>query len=198
MLSGGAVLVETVFSLGGHRPVCGAFGPGVRLSRDPGGVLVITAKSLLATSCSISLHALIDPRVPFDLRSPPAPARPAPTGCSASVWHRDRGHGPWLSIGPHNRPYDPMLTTPLGVAVPPPGLTEIPVCLGADRRQTLPHPPHWFGTDASGYDVFLARDRRAPGTDLMIALLANGLSTRSGGCFWAWSRGISAIRAPNS
>ena len=77
-------------------------------------------------------------------------------------------------IGPWIGPYDPTLTTPR-VAVPPPGLTEIPGLLAGWIGGTLEHPPHWMGTDASGYDVF-SRVIAAPRTDLAIALLANALS----------------------
>lgn len=81
-------------------------------------------------------------------------------------------------IGPHIGPYSPTLTTPR-VAVPPPGLTEIPGVLMAWVSGQLPHPPHWMGTDASGYDVF-SRVIAAPRTDLVIALVANGLSLAVG------------------
>jgi peptide/nickel transport system permease protein len=77
-------------------------------------------------------------------------------------------------IGPEIGPYDPTLTTPR-VAVPPPGIFEIPGLLAGWIGGTLPHPPHWMGTDASGYDVF-SRVIAAPRTDLVIALLANALS----------------------
>jgi peptide/nickel transport system permease protein len=81
-------------------------------------------------------------------------------------------------IGPYIGPYDPTLTTPR-VAVPPPGLTEIPGQFIGWISGTLPHAPHWMGTDASGYDVF-SRVIAAPRTDLMIALLANALSLTIG------------------
>jgi len=81
-------------------------------------------------------------------------------------------------IGPHIGPYSPTLTTPR-VAVPPPGLTQIPGLLWGQITGTLPYPPHWFGTDVSGYDVF-SRVIAAPRTDLVIALLANGLSLALG------------------
>jgi peptide/nickel transport system permease protein len=81
-------------------------------------------------------------------------------------------------IGPHIGPYDPTLTTPR-VAVPPPGLTEIPGLLIAQLSGTLEYPPHWMGTDASGYDIF-SRVIAAPRTDLTIALAANALSLALG------------------
>jgi len=77
-------------------------------------------------------------------------------------------------IGPHVGPNDPTLTTPR-VVVPPPGLADIPALAWGQITGTLDHPPHWFGTDASGYDVFW-RVIAAPRTDLVIALSANGLS----------------------
>ncbi|WP_421928608.1 ABC transporter permease [Neoaquamicrobium sediminum] len=81
-------------------------------------------------------------------------------------------------IGPYIGPYSPTLTTPR-VATPPPGLTEIPGLLTGWIGGDLPHPPHWMGTDASGYDVF-SRVIAAPRTDLVIALVANGLSLALG------------------
>jgi peptide/nickel transport system permease protein len=81
-------------------------------------------------------------------------------------------------IGPHIGPYDPTLTTPR-VAVPPPGLTEIPSLIAGQLQGTLDHPPHWMGTDASGYDIF-SRVIAAPRTDLTIALAANILSLTLG------------------
>ena len=81
-------------------------------------------------------------------------------------------------IGPHIGPYDPTLTTPR-VAAPPPRLAEVPGLLAGWIAGTLPHPPHWMGTDASGYDVF-SRVIAAPRTDLTIALLANALSLAFG------------------
>ena len=81
-------------------------------------------------------------------------------------------------IGPHIGPYDPTLTTPR-VAEPPPGVTEIPGQLAGWVMGRLDHPPHWMGTDASGYDIF-SRVIAAPRTDLTIALTANFLSLAMG------------------
>lgn len=81
-------------------------------------------------------------------------------------------------IGPHIGPYDPTLTTPR-VAVPPPALSEIPGLIAGQIGGTLDHPPHWMGTDASGYDIF-SRVIAAPRTDLTIALAANLLSLAVG------------------
>ncbi len=77
-------------------------------------------------------------------------------------------------IGPYIGPYDPTLTTPR-VAAAPPSLLELPGVIAAWIAGSLPHSPHFMGTDASGYDVF-SRVIAAPRTDLLIALLANGLS----------------------
>ncbi|MCA0042522.1 ABC transporter permease [Celeribacter litoreus] len=77
-------------------------------------------------------------------------------------------------IGPYIGPYDPTLTTPR-VSVPPPSLSEIPGLLFGSFSNTLEHPPHWMGTDSSGYDVF-SRVIAAPRTDLTIALAANFVS----------------------
>lgn len=76
--------------------------------------------------------------------------------------------GPWLA------PYDPTSTTP-DVSVPPPSPPEIPALLYGAVRGGLAQPPHWMGTDASGFDVF-SRIIVAPRTDLSIALVANILS----------------------
>lgn len=77
-------------------------------------------------------------------------------------------------FGPHVGPYDPTLTTD-NVAAPPPALSEAPGLFWAWISGDLEAPPHWMGTDASGYDVF-SRVIAAPRTDLTIALAANGLS----------------------
>ncbi|WP_051231469.1 ABC transporter permease [Kaistia adipata] len=77
-------------------------------------------------------------------------------------------------VGPYIGPYDPTLTTP-NVSVPPPSLAEVPGLFSAWISGTLEAPPHWMGTDASGFDVF-SRVIAAPRTDLVIALVANGLS----------------------
>lgn len=77
-------------------------------------------------------------------------------------------------IGPYIGPYDPTLTT-MRVAQPPPAFSEVPGLLRDWIAGTVEHPPHWMGTDVSGYDIF-SRVIAAPRTDLIIALLANGLS----------------------
>lgn len=77
-------------------------------------------------------------------------------------------------FGPYIGPYDPTLTTP-NVSVPPPSLAEIPGLFSAWISGSLETPPNWMGTDASGFDVF-SRVIAAPRTDLVIALVANGLS----------------------
>lgn len=71
--------------------------------------------------------------------------------------------GPWLA------PHDPGATADL-VSQPPPPLAEWPRLLW----QTLngEPPPHWFGTDSAGLDVF-SRTIIAARTDLAIAVGAN-------------------------
>ena len=74
---------------------------------------------------------------------------------------------PWLT------PYDPMEVTDR-VSMPPPSLGEWPGLLWnviINGHQ----PPHWFGTDASGLDVF-SRTISATRTDLTIAMSANIVS----------------------
>jgi peptide/nickel transport system permease protein len=77
-------------------------------------------------------------------------------------------------IGPEIAPYDPTQAT-LFFNEPPPPLAEWPGLLRATLAGELAQPPHWFGTDASGFDVF-SRVIAAPRTDLAIALAANVLS----------------------
>jgi len=72
-------------------------------------------------------------------------------------------------FGPMISPYNPNFATG-NVSVSPPHILDWPglfidtVFLGAD-------PPHWFGTDNSGLDIF-SRTISAPRTDLQIALIA--------------------------
>ncbi len=77
-------------------------------------------------------------------------------------------------IGPSIGPYDPTLTTP-DVSLPPPSFAELPGLVSGWLSGTLETPPHWMGTDASGFDVF-SRVIAAPRTDLVIALVANLMS----------------------
>lgn len=78
------------------------------------------------------------------------------------------------AIGPAIAPYDPTISTAT-VSVPPPRLGEWPGLIVATLTGQLEATPHWFGTDASGFDVF-SRVISAPRIDLTIALAANGLS----------------------
>ncbi len=71
-------------------------------------------------------------------------------------------------------PYDPTLAT-VRVSVPPPALSEWPGLIWQNLTGQLEQPPHWFGTDAIGFDLF-SRVISAPRIDLTIALAANGLS----------------------
>lgn len=81
-------------------------------------------------------------------------------------------------IGPFVGTYDPTLTTP-DVSEPPPALADIPGLITSWLSGSLPAPPHWMGTDASGFDVY-SRVVAAPRTDIVIALIANGLSLAAG------------------
>lgn len=71
-------------------------------------------------------------------------------------------------FGPSLAPYDPLETTGR-FSVPPPALLEWPGLLWRTLVSDLPQPPHWFGTDQSGLDVF-SRVIAAPRTDMTIAL----------------------------
>ena len=82
------------------------------------------------------------------------------------------------AIGPAIAPYDPTLTTPT-INVPPPPLSQWPALLWGTLTGGLEQAPHWFGTDAAGFDVF-SRVISAPRVDLTIALAANGLSLVAG------------------
>ncbi len=78
------------------------------------------------------------------------------------------------AFGPALAPYNPTLTTP-EVSSPPPAIADLPrLILTAIVSKNTP-PVHWFGTDASGLDIF-SRVISAPRIDLTIALVANGLS----------------------
>jgi peptide/nickel transport system permease protein len=71
--------------------------------------------------------------------------------------------GPWLA------PYESGATADL-VSMPPPPLAQWPALLWETLNGAPP--PHWFGTDAAGLDVF-SRTILAARTDLAIALGAN-------------------------
>ncbi len=76
-------------------------------------------------------------------------------------------------FGPAIVPYDPYSVTD-SVSQPPPPIGD---WLGLFMQAAMGEAPwpHWFGTDASGLDVF-SRTLVAARTDLVIALAANGLS----------------------
>ncbi len=76
--------------------------------------------------------------------------------------------GPWLAPFEPGRPSDE-------IAEPPPALADVPGLLWAVLRRAPHEPVHWFGTDATGLDVF-SRVVAAPRTDVMIAVGANALS----------------------
>lgn len=78
------------------------------------------------------------------------------------------------AFGPLIAPYDPTLAT-MRVNVPPPSPADWPELIWLSVSGSLDEPPHWFGTDASGFDLF-SRVISAPRVDLTIALAANGLS----------------------
>jgi peptide/nickel transport system permease protein len=75
-------------------------------------------------------------------------------------------------------PFPPMTATP-EVEAPPPGLIDVPGLLLRAVLGRLDKPVHWFGTDASGLDIF-SRVLTAPRTDLVIAISANAISMVSG------------------
>ena len=78
------------------------------------------------------------------------------------------------AFGPTLAPYNPTLTTP-EVSSPPPALADLPRLILTAIVSKNTAPVHWFGTDASGLDIF-SRVISAPRIDLTIALVANGLS----------------------
>jgi peptide/nickel transport system permease protein len=65
-------------------------------------------------------------------------------------------------------PYDPREATS-DIGMPPPPLSEWPSLLLQQLSGELESPPHWFGTDFYGLDVF-SRVISAPRTDVSIAL----------------------------
>ncbi|MCB8881403.1 ABC transporter permease [Acidisoma cellulosilytica] len=76
-------------------------------------------------------------------------------------------------IGPSIAPYNPSASA-FAQYIPPPAIGAIPHLLWNMVRGVGPM-PHWFGTDASGFDVF-SRVISAPRVDLVIAVLANGFA----------------------
>ena len=77
-------------------------------------------------------------------------------------------------FGPTIAPYDPLLATS-PISQPPPPLKAWPSIFLQNISGQLESPPNWFGTDASGFDIF-SRVISAPRVDLTIALIANLLS----------------------
>lgn len=75
-------------------------------------------------------------------------------------------------------PFQPDMSGP-DVSVPPPELTAVPGLLFQAATGRLAQPVHWFGTDASGLDIF-SRVITAPRTDLVIAISANLISMVAG------------------
>ena len=65
-------------------------------------------------------------------------------------------------------PYDPTFATG-DVSIPPPALSQWPGLLWETLTTDMEKPPHWFGTDSSGLDIF-SRTISAPRTDMTIAL----------------------------
>jgi len=78
------------------------------------------------------------------------------------------------AFGPAIAPYDPLEVTD-DVSTPPPALIQLPALLWGSITGTNPTPPHWCGTDQSGYDVF-SRLISAPRTDMTISLAGAILS----------------------
>lgn len=72
------------------------------------------------------------------------------------------------AFGPSIAPYDPQESTGR-FGEPPPPLAEWPGLLFGTLTGSLERPPHWFGTDFYGLDVF-SRVIAAPRTDVSIAL----------------------------
>ncbi|HEY0184403.1 MAG TPA: ABC transporter permease [Rhodopila sp.] len=75
-------------------------------------------------------------------------------------------------------PFSPMTASP-DVEAPPPELAAVPGLLLQSLTGRLAAPVHWFGTDASGLDIF-SRVLTAPRTDLVIAISANAISMVAG------------------
>lgn len=80
--------------------------------------------------------------------------------------------GPWITPYDVGRPTD-------DIAVPPPSLAEVPGLLWAVLTGRPHEPVYWFGTDASGLDIF-SRVLAAPRADVAIAVGANLVSLALG------------------
>ncbi len=72
------------------------------------------------------------------------------------------------AFGPLISPYDPLRSTP-EISAPPPPIEAWPRLLYETVSGQREAPPHWFGTDQSGLDVF-SRVISAPRADMTIAL----------------------------
>ena len=77
-------------------------------------------------------------------------------------------------FGPSVAPYDPTLAAHAPSIAPPP-FAEWPGLFWGRLTGSVTEAPHWFGTDANGFDLF-SRVISAPRVDLTIALVANALS----------------------
>lgn len=84
-----------------------------------------------------------------------------------------------MVVGPYVGPCDPERAYPGSASVPPPRLAEVPSLLVAGLRGERDAPVHWFGTDASGLDIF-SRVVAAPRTDIFIALTATLIAAIGG------------------
>ena len=78
------------------------------------------------------------------------------------------------AVGPGIAPYDPTRAA-FPPSMPPPAVADWPALWWGRITGAVDVPPHWFGTDANGFDVF-SRVIAAPRVDLTIALAANLLS----------------------
>lgn len=83
-----------------------------------------------------------------------------------------------MVVGPWIVPYDPGRPSD-EIAEGPPDLSDVPGLVWAVVRGDAHAPVHWFGTDATGLDIF-SRVMAAPRTDVAIAVGANALSLMLG------------------
>ncbi len=72
------------------------------------------------------------------------------------------------AFGPMISPYDPLSSTG-EISAPPPAIEDWPRLFYETISGKREKPPHWFGTDQSGLDVF-SRVISAPRADMTIAL----------------------------
>ena len=109
----------------------------------------------------------VEPSLAEPIRAPRFPGLAVFAGCVVGIMLL------LAFIGPTIAPFSPTQSA-FAPYLPPPRAAALPHLLWNALRGVGPA-THWFGTDASGFDVF-SRVISAPRVDLVIAVLANGFA----------------------